>query len=114
MLGIKQEALADQLGGDWSQKKISVLEGKEVIEAELLDQLAKALKVPSDALKNFNEETAYNIIANTYHDQSASVHFTFNPIDKIVERYDSEIKNLKDEIEYLRSQNKQLLDVFKK
>jgi len=45
MLGIKQEALADQLGGDWSQKKISLLESKEILEAALLDELAKALKV---------------------------------------------------------------------
>lgn len=30
MMGIKQEALAAQLGGDWSQKKISLLESKRI------------------------------------------------------------------------------------
>jgi hypothetical protein len=33
MLGIKQEALASALGDDWNQKKISLLKGKESIEA---------------------------------------------------------------------------------
>jgi transcriptional regulator with XRE-family HTH domain len=65
MLGIKQEALALELGDDWSQRKISLLEQKEVIEPELLEQVAKALKVPAEAIKNFDEEAAINIISNT-------------------------------------------------
>ncbi|MGY0036434.1 hypothetical protein [Pedobacter sp. NJ-S-72] len=32
MMGIKQEGLAFELGGEWSQKRISVLESKEKIE----------------------------------------------------------------------------------
>ena len=32
MLGIKQEALAVELGEDWNQRKVSLLEQKEVIE----------------------------------------------------------------------------------
>src|SRR5690606_9319432 len=60
MLGIKQEALAAQLGDDWSQKKISLLEAKEIIEPALLDELAKALNVPSEAIRNFSEEVAFN------------------------------------------------------
>lgn len=63
MLGIKQEALADQLG--WSQQRMSVLEGKEILEPGLLDELAKALKVPSEAIRNFNEEAAFNVYAQT-------------------------------------------------
>jgi transcriptional regulator with XRE-family HTH domain len=35
MMGIKQEALAHELGEDWSQKKISLLEQKEEVEEEL-------------------------------------------------------------------------------
>ena len=41
-LGIKQDALAAQLGGDWHQKKISTPEGKEIVEQELLEPLAEA------------------------------------------------------------------------
>ena len=32
MLGLKQEGLAYELGEDWSQKKVSLLEQKEVVE----------------------------------------------------------------------------------
>ena len=35
MLGIKQEGLALELGDDWNQRKISLLEQKEVIEPAL-------------------------------------------------------------------------------
>lgn len=37
MLGIKQEALALDLGDDWNQKKVSLLEQKEIIEEPLLN-----------------------------------------------------------------------------
>jgi transcriptional regulator with XRE-family HTH domain len=91
MLGIKQEALAEQLGGDWSQKKISLLESKEVIENELLNELAKALKLPAESFKNFSEDAALNIISNTFTSQDTSTlnainyYPTFNPFDKLIE-----------------------------
>jgi transcriptional regulator with XRE-family HTH domain len=94
MLGIKQEALAYELGEDWTQKKISLLEQKETIEPNILDQVSKALKVPVEAIKNFNEEAAVAYI-NTFHDSSKgdfNYHCTFNPIDKIVQLYDEKIE----------------------
>jgi transcriptional regulator with XRE-family HTH domain len=87
MLGIKQEALADQLGGDWSQKKISLVESKETIEPGLLDELAKALKVPSEAIKNFSEEAAYNIIGNTVTNNDNVAFFQYNPTFNPVEKW---------------------------
>ena len=90
MLGIKQEGLALELGDDWNQRKISVLEQKEVIEPELLAAVAKLLKVPVEAIKNFDEEAAVSYI-NTFNDSSKgdfNYHCTFNPIDKIVQLYD--------------------------
>lgn len=105
MMGLKQEALADLLGEDWSQKKISYLETREVIEPDLLEALATALKVPAEAIKNFDEMVAINIISNTFnnHDQ-ASPQFantinntpTFNALDKYVEAVD-EIRRLNEE-----------------
>jgi transcriptional regulator with XRE-family HTH domain len=56
MLGIKQEALAVELGDDWNQRKVSVLEGKEVIEEGLLEPIANALRIPVEAIKSFDEE----------------------------------------------------------
>lgn len=90
MLGLKQEGLALELGEDWNQRKISLLEQKEVIEPELLEQVAKVLKVPVDAIKNFDEEAAINYI-NTFNDNSVNhgANFNykcnFNPLDKWAE-----------------------------
>ena len=46
MLGIKQEALAFDLGEDWNQKKISVLKKKEVVEEALLQKISEVMKIP--------------------------------------------------------------------
>lgn len=65
MLGMKQEALAYELGDDWSQKKVSQLEQKEQIDPVILQQVSAALKIPAEAIRNFDEEQAiYNISCN--------------------------------------------------
>jgi transcriptional regulator with XRE-family HTH domain len=103
MLGIKQEALAFDLGEDWNQKKISLLEQKEVIEDPLLQKISEVLNIPVEAFQNFDEEQAINIISNTFHDGSIAhataenIQCTFNPIDKIVELYERMLKE-KDEM----------------
>ncbi len=95
MLGIKQEALAFQLGEDWNQKKISLLEAKESIDTTILEQVAQILKVPVEAFKNFDEEQAINIISNTFHDTQGLINYnpTFNnnPIDKLVQLHEEKI-----------------------
>jgi transcriptional regulator with XRE-family HTH domain len=107
MLGIKQEALAAALGDDWNQKKISLLEAKEQIEPAILDEVAKALKVPVDSIKNFSEDAAINIISTTFnsHDQSTSVAYqsslTFNPLEKMVELYEALLKSEREKIALL-------------
>ena len=103
MLGIKQDALAFELGEDWNQKKVSLLEQKEAIEPTVLRQISDVLKIPVEAFQNFDEEAAINIIANTFHDSAVANTFTessqanfgctFNPIDKLVEAFE-EIKRL--------------------
>ncbi|HTN19702.1 MAG TPA: hypothetical protein VL125_04470 [Pelobium sp.] len=95
MLGIKQEALAMELGLEWTQKKVSVLGSKEVIDANILKQVAEILKVPVEAIENFDEEKAVNIIANTFtHSTLNGVNYfpTFNPIDKLVEVFEENKK----------------------
>ena len=101
MLGIKQEGLALELGEDWNQRKISLLEQKEVVEQELLEQVAKVLKVPVEAIKNFDEEAAIFNIQNNYdgsntnatHINTKNNHCTINYADRWVEATD-EIKKL--------------------
>jgi transcriptional regulator with XRE-family HTH domain len=95
MLGLKQEALALELGDDWSQKRVSLLEAKETLEPELLSQVAKALKVPEEAIKNFDEEKAIYNIQNNYEGANSGPgslgqylnynNCTFNPIEKWLE-----------------------------
>jgi transcriptional regulator with XRE-family HTH domain len=106
MLDVKQEALATMLGGDWTQKKVSLLEAKEQIDEDILKEVAIALKIPVDAIKNFDEEAAVNIIANTFNEHSTlngiNYYPTFNPIDKVVELLERMIKERDEEIEKLK------------
>ncbi len=110
MLGIKQDALAAHLGDDWNQQKISLLEQKESIDAPLLQQISAALKIPVEAIQNFDEEQAVNVIANTYSfqdfkDNAVASGFTFqpsfNPVDKMVELYERMLQQQKEMIEKL-------------
>ncbi|WP_149524651.1 helix-turn-helix domain-containing protein [Sphingobacterium hotanense] len=92
MLGMKQEALAFELGEDWTQKKVSQLEAKEKIEADILEQIAKILNVTPEAIQRFNEEAAINIISSNLYDNSGCVNYNFNPIDKLIEVYEENKK----------------------
>jgi transcriptional regulator with XRE-family HTH domain len=91
---MKQETLAELMGDDWTQKKISLLEGKESIEPEILEQVSRALQVPVDSIKNYDAQAVINYITNNFHDNStntgavgngANNHCTFNPLDKLME-----------------------------
>ncbi|MCE7044238.1 helix-turn-helix transcriptional regulator [Dyadobacter sp. CY312] len=98
MLGIKQEGLAFEMGEDWSQKRVSLLEQKEEIEQDILEQVAQILKVPAEAIKNFDEEAAIVNIQNNYQGSSVNsspayaVNCTFNPIEKLMEALDENKK----------------------
>ncbi len=54
------------LGDDWNQQKISLLEQKEEIDDQLLEQIAGQLKVPAEAIRKFDEEAAVFNIQNNY------------------------------------------------
>jgi transcriptional regulator with XRE-family HTH domain len=110
--GIKQEALAQELG--ITQQQVSRLEQSEVIEDEVLEKIAKVLGVTSDAVKNFSDEAMVNYF-NTFNDHSVNqgavyaFNSTFNPIDKLVEVFE-ENKNL---YERLLSSEKEKVDILK-
>ena len=89
--GLKQEALATELG--ISQQAISKIEQSEKIEDEVLEKIAKALGVNSEAIKNYSDEATINFIANTYNDNAASYghYYNFSPIEKIVSLYDEKV-----------------------
>ncbi|MFT3704782.1 MAG: helix-turn-helix transcriptional regulator [Agriterribacter sp.] len=97
ILKIKQQTLASQLGEDWNQKKISQLEDKEVIDDALLADVAKALNVPVDAIKEFDEQSHVLNIQNNYensNNQGANLIYqsTINPIEKWLEVIDKNEK----------------------
>jgi transcriptional regulator with XRE-family HTH domain len=94
LLGLKQDALAYELGEDWNQQKISLLEQKEKIDSDILEQVSAILKIPAEAIRNFDEEKAVNIIANTFDKVENSFNFgTFNlhPVEKIIQLHEEKI-----------------------
>ena len=111
MLGIKQESLATELG--MNQQKISLLEQKETIEPDILQEIASALKVPVEAIKNFDEErTIYNISCN-FSDNAVNNNAiniqNINPIEKWIEAleenkklYERLLQSEKEKVEMLQ------------
>ncbi|MCL2649553.1 MAG: helix-turn-helix domain-containing protein [Candidatus Azobacteroides sp.] len=105
MLGVKQEAIAIEL--NITQQAMSKLERKEQIEDEILEKVAKVLKVPVESIKNFNDEFAINVIANTFNDtfneNSSFIAYkpTFNPIDKVIELYERMLKSEQEKVALL-------------
>lgn len=105
MRQMKQDALASELGDDWNQQKISLLEQKETIDTALLQQVSAALNIPVEAFQHFEEEGAINIISNTFTDDAVAYaenfKCNFNPLDKMVELYERMIAQQAEMIEKL-------------
>ena len=100
MMGVKQDALALELGEDWNQQKVSLLEQKEEVDDKILTEISKVLKVPMDAFKNFDEVAAVNYF-NTFNDRYVLLFLpetfnakscNFNPIEKWLEVMDENKK----------------------
>ena len=99
-LGVKQSALANELGT--TQQNISRIEQEEDVDDVTLERIAKALGVTADAIKNFTEEGAVFHI-QTMNDNSVGMlnQYNFNPIEKIVELYDALLKSEREKVELL-------------
>ncbi|OUL62868.1 helix-turn-helix domain-containing protein [Flavobacterium sp. AJR] len=105
---MKQEALAQALGTN--QQAISAIENSETVDEQKLIEIAKALGVSVEAIKNFSEEGVFNYF-NTFNDTVSNSSFgqgsnnnydcTFNPLDKVVELYERLVQAEKDKVEYL-------------
>nr|WP_315239262.1 helix-turn-helix transcriptional regulator [uncultured Flavobacterium sp.] len=104
---MKQEALAQALGA--SQQAVSAIENSETVDEQKLIEIAKALGVSVEAIKNFSEEAVFNYF-NTFNDAVSNSSFgqgtynnecTFNPLDKVVELYERLVQAEKDKVEYL-------------
>lgn len=100
---MKQEALAQAIGV--SQQTISAIENSESVEEERLYEIAKALGVSVEGIKNFSDEAVLNIISNIFNDNAmlnaVNVQPNFNPLDKVVELYERLVQAEKDKVTYL-------------
>lgn len=96
---MKQEALAQAMG--ISQQTVSAMENSETVEEEKLIEVAKALGVSVEAIKNFSEEAMITYF-NSFYDNSSQggqgANFgnnnacTFHPLDKMMEVVDENRK----------------------
>ena len=101
---MKQDALAMALG--ISQQMVSNIENSETVDEQKLIEIAKALDVTVEAIKNFSDEGVINYF-NSFHDNIVTTgsifatDCTFNPLDKVVELYERLVQAEKDKVEYL-------------
>lgn len=104
---MKQEALAQAIGV--SQQTISTIENSESVDDEKLMQIAEALGVTAEAIKNFSDDAVLNIINNTFNTNDNGIAIlkteiyqpNFNPLDKVVELYERLVQAEKDKVAYL-------------
>lgn len=103
--GMKQDTLASHLGV--TQAAISKMEQSEEINEERLEQVANALGVTAETIKNFNEDVVIN--NNNFNEQNQTntvINYQFNPIDKIVELYERMLETERKRNEQLEMQLK--------
>lgn len=109
--GLTQEEVASDLG--ISKQALSKLEQSETIEEERLKQIASVLGVTLEGLKKFNDESVLNNTNNFYESvNNSSVNNGFecntvinNPVEKIIELYESLLKSEREKVEILLSKN---------
>lgn len=103
-----QDALAMELG--WDQKRVSTLEKRKTIDDETLEQVAKALGVEVEDLRNFQESSMHNLFThNTFHGHTGiaphseiatNANITFNDVKEMLEemnkRHEAHIKEVTD------------------
>lgn len=106
-LGVKQEVLALTLG--ITQQAVSKMEKEEDISDDKLQEIAKALGVPVESIKDFEEG---KVIYNINHIQTVtgaalngsefSGTINQNPLEKVVEMYERLLESEREKIELLK------------
>ena len=121
---ITQEGLAELLNLKAGQGRISELEMEETIDDKILDDIAKALDVPVDFLKNFQPDQVLKSFTQTENQidistsdnssamgQGEQIITNYNyPIDKVVEMYE---RLMKEKDEQTARFEKQIIDLVK-
>jgi len=108
--GLTQDDLGNGLG--ITKQAVSKLEQSEKIEEERLKQIAEVLGVTLDGLKSFKEEGVFYNTNNfyestTFNNSAVSAYIENsviqNPIEKIIELYESLLKSEREKIEILQN-----------
>ncbi|SDH29612.1 helix-turn-helix domain-containing protein [Mucilaginibacter gossypii] len=110
--GMTQEDVATGLG--ISKQALSKLEQSETIDEDRLNQIASILGVTLEGLQKFNDESVLNNTNNFYEAvNNSSVNNAYecttvinNPVEKIIELYESLLKSEREKVEILLSKNK--------
>ncbi|MGY3211928.1 helix-turn-helix domain-containing protein [Mucilaginibacter sp. HD30] len=104
--GLTQDEIGVGLG--ITKQAVSKLEQSESIDDERLDNIAKVLGVTKDGLINFDEERVLNVNTNFNENCGVTVNsiYTFvenvnNPVEKIIELYESLLKSEREKVEIL-------------
>jgi hypothetical protein len=89
---VKQGALTAEL--NILQQRLSDIESEEKVNEDMMEQVAKILEMPTEAIKNFDEQAAINIISRTLHNTNGLINYfpSFNPIDKLVDTFEENKK----------------------
>lgn len=82
------------------------MEQKEKIDEKILEDVAKILNVPADAIKNMNDDSTTNYF-NSFSGNSVNngavfaFNSTFNPLEKMVDLYEALLKSEREKIALL-------------
>ena len=111
--GLTQDDLGNGLG--ISKQAVSKLEQSENIDEERLNEIATVLGVTLEGLKSFKEESVFYNTNNfydstTFNNSAVSAHSESvvfqNPIEKIIELYESLLKSEREKVEILHNRSK--------
>lgn len=112
--GLKQEALALEMGEDWSQRKISLLEGRRQIEEAVLEQVAAALQLPVETIETFCEQNLVQALAGGEKEKGKEPEETLSPTAALLlERLLGQIEENKTLYERLLQSEREKVDLLR-
>ncbi len=90
--GVKQDVLARQIGV--SKSAMSRIEASETVDDDKLQQIADALEMSVEAIKNYNDEPVVSFIQHVHEGgagqqgNNTEQTNTFNPVERMAEVYE--------------------------
>ncbi|MFY0255290.1 helix-turn-helix domain-containing protein [Chitinophaga sp. 30R24] len=87
LVGLRQQQLAERLGSNWNQQKVSLLEKKQKIKPHILQTVSSALDISVEFIQYFDSRYARQLLKcgsrNGYMQQQTSF-----LLQKIIELYE--------------------------